>query len=50
MKQNLVVFLPCYNEELTIGKVIRDFRMTLPDATIYVYDNNSSDRDRKSVV
>lgn len=40
----VAVLLPCYNEEITIGKVVRDFRAALPDATIYVYDNNSTDR------
>ncbi|MTD30547.1 glycosyltransferase family 2 protein [Planomicrobium sp. YIM 101495] len=40
----IAVLLPCYNEELTIGKVINDFRRELPTADIYVYDNNSSDR------
>ena len=39
----IAVLLPCYNEEVTIGKVIRDFRSALPDATVYVYDNNSTD-------
>lgn len=41
------VLLPCYNEELTIAKVIADFHRTLPEAEIYVYDNNSSDRSGK---
>jgi glycosyltransferase involved in cell wall biosynthesis len=40
----IAVLLPCYNEEITIGKVVRDFREGLPGATIYVYDNNSTDR------
>ena len=40
----VAVLLPCYNEEVTIGKVVRDFRAALPDATVYVYDNNSTDR------
>lgn len=40
----VAVLLPCYNEEKTIGKVVRDFRAVLPDADIYVYDNNSTDR------
>lgn len=40
----VAVLLPCYNEEVTIGKVIRDFRTALPNADIYVYDNNSTDR------
>src|SRR5262249_2563566 len=35
---------PCYNEEAAIGKVVADFRAALPDAAIYVYDNNSTDR------
>ncbi len=38
------VLIPCYNEEKTIRKVIRDFRKVLPDSVIYVYDNNSTDR------
>lgn len=41
---SVAVLLPCYNEEITIGKVVRDFRDALPQATIYVYDNNSTDR------
>ena len=40
----IAVLVPCYNEELAIGKVVRDFRAALPSATVYVYDNNSSDR------
>ncbi|MFF2448977.1 glycosyltransferase family 2 protein [Neobacillus sp. NPDC058068] len=39
----IAVLIPCYNEEQTIGKVIEDFKRELPMATIYVYDNNSSD-------
>ncbi len=39
----IAVLVPCYNEALTIGKVIDDFHQELPDATVYVYDNNSSD-------
>ncbi|WP_420705990.1 glycosyltransferase family 2 protein [Enterococcus sp. CWB-B31] len=39
----VAVLIPCYNEELTIKKVIEDFRKELPDADIYVYDNNSTD-------
>lgn len=37
------VLIPCYNEAMTIEKVVADFRRELPDATIYVYDNNSND-------
>ena len=40
----IAVLLPCYNEEVTIGKVVRDFKTALPDASVYVYDNNSTDR------
>ena len=39
----IAVLLPCYNEELTIGDVVKRFRAALPAATIYVYDNNSKD-------
>jgi glycosyltransferase involved in cell wall biosynthesis len=38
------VLVPCYNEEVAIAKVVTDFRSVLPEATIYVYDNNSRDR------
>lgn len=40
----VAVLIPCYNEELTIGKVVQDFKKSLPDAVIYVYDNNSKDK------
>ncbi len=43
MEYRVAVLLPCYNEEKTIGKVVRDFREVLPSADIYVYDNNSTD-------
>ena len=39
----VAVLIPCYNEHLTIEKVINDFRDVLPEADIYVYDNNSTD-------
>ncbi len=39
----VAVLLPCYNESLTIEKVVKDFRAQLPDADIWVYDNNSTD-------
>lgn len=42
--EKIAVLIPCYNEELTIEKVIKDFRKELPDADIYVYDNNSKDK------
>jgi len=40
----IAVLIPCYNEELTIEKVIKDFKRELPEADIYVYDNNSKDK------
>ena len=43
MKDHVAVLIPCYNESKTIEKVVTDFRRVLPQATIYVYDNNSSD-------
>ena len=39
----VAVLVPCYNEAAAVGKVVADFRQALPDAQIYVYDNNSSD-------
>src|SRR4051794_31143257 len=39
----VAVLVPCYQEAQTIGKVVADFRAELPDAQIYVYDNNSTD-------
>ena len=39
----IAVLVPCYNEAATIDKVVSDFRAALPDATVYVYDNNSAD-------
>jgi len=39
----VAVLLPCYNEAMTIEKVVGDFRRELPDASVYVYDNNSTD-------
>jgi glycosyltransferase involved in cell wall biosynthesis len=39
----IAVILPCYNEAAAIGKVVADFRAALPAATVYVYDNNSTD-------
>lgn len=42
--EKIVVLIPCYNEELTIEKVVKDFKRELPEADIYVYDNNSKDK------
>ncbi|MEB7388873.1 glycosyltransferase family 2 protein [Aerococcus viridans] len=43
MTDDIAVLIPCYNESQTIEKVIAEFKTALPEATIYVYDNNSSD-------
>jgi glycosyltransferase involved in cell wall biosynthesis len=43
-RQRVAVLLPCYNEETTIGQVIEDVRASCPDASILVFDNNSTDR------
>lgn len=40
----IAVLIPCYNEEMTIYKVVSDFKRVLPEAVVYVYDNNSRDR------
>ena len=40
----VAVLVPCFNEEAAIGKVVADFKRSLPHATIYVYDNNSTDK------
>ena len=44
----IAVILPCYNEEAAIGATVAGFRAALPDATIFVYDNNSRDRTREA--
>lgn len=43
-KPTIAVLVPCYNEEITVGKVIDDFKRVLPGADVWVYDNNSKDR------
>jgi Glycosyl transferase family 2 len=43
-KHEIVILVPCFNEELTVGKTVAAFRKALPFATAYVYDNNSTDR------
>lgn len=40
----IAVLIPCYNEEKTVAKVVADYRAALPEAVVYVYDNNSTDR------
>lgn len=39
----IAVLIPCYNESKTVEKVVKDWKEELPEATIYVYDNNSTD-------
>lgn len=43
MNHKIAILIPCYNESKTIAKVVGDFKKQLPDADIYVYDNNSTD-------
>ncbi len=51
MNENkIAVIIPCYNEEQAIEKVIKDFHKVLPEAEIYVYDNNSTTKRLKSLV
>ena len=45
--EKIAVLIPCNNEELTIEKVIKDFRKELPQAKIYVYNNNSKDKTKE---
>lgn len=47
MNNKVAVLIPCYNEALTIEKVVKDFKAALPEADIYVYDNNSTDDTAK---
>ena len=44
MMKKVAVLIPCYNEEMTVTKVVTDFRRVFQDADIYVYDNNSTDQ------
>ena len=43
----IAVLIPCYNESKTIAKVVKDYKEALPEADIYVYDNNSVDETDK---
>ncbi len=49
-RDRIAVLIPCYNEEKTIGKVVRDAAAALPDAVIYVYNNNSTDRTEEEAL
>src|SRR5512135_2507447 len=42
-RTRIAVLIPCYNEEVAIGRVVEDMRRALPDSVVYVYDNNSPD-------
>ena len=44
MEKSIAVLVPCYNEENTINDVVKAFKKTLPNAIIYVYNNNSNDK------
>lgn len=50
MNPIIAVLIPCYNEQATIGRVVCDFRAALPDAAIFVYDNNSNDSTKSEAV
>ena len=43
MMDKIAILIPCYNEAATIEKVVTDMRSAVPEATVYVYDNNSTD-------
>ena len=47
MRDSVAVLIPCYNEAVTLAKVVDDFKKALPEAKIYVYDNNSKDDTAK---
>src|ERR1041385_340924 len=46
LASQVAILIPCYNEAMTVGKVVADFRKAVPQATVYVYDNNSTDDTR----
>lgn len=48
--KKIAILIPCYNEELTVEKVVKDFKNALPNAKIYVYNNNSKDNTRELAV
>lgn len=50
MNQTIAVLVPCYNEEATVGKVLTDFKAALPEAELYVYDNNSTDNTQEEAL
>ena len=48
--KKIAVLIPCYNEELTVEKTVTDFKKALPDADIYVYNNNSKDKTKELAI
>ena len=48
--KKIAVLIPCYNEELTVEKTVSDFKRVLPNADIYVYNNNSKDRTKELAI
>ena len=50
MDSRLAIIIPCYNEEQTIAKVVTDFKNDLPEAAIYVFDNNSTDKTAEKAI
>ena len=50
LNKKIAILIPCYNESKTIEKVIKDYKKALPEADIYVYDNNSSDGTDKIAI
>lgn len=49
-KERIAVLIPCYNEELTVEKTVSDFKKALPNADIYVYNNNSKDKTKELAI
>ncbi len=49
-ESDIAVLIPCYNEQVTIAKVVRDFQTIIPGCTVYVYDNNLTDNTRRGHV
>jgi len=50
MPMSVAVLLPCYNEEATISQVVQEFKKVLPEATVFVYDNNSTDNTSEAAI
>ena len=50
IKEKIAVLIPCYNEELTVTSVVKDFKKALPNADVYVYNNNSKDKTKELAI